>query len=164
MDMFKVAERLDGQRLLCKPEGENPEVLWQRYTQLTNIEAAFKCLKSDLNIRPIHHQVQPRVEAHIFVAFMGYSLMATLQMRTRQHAPGLTPRAVLEQLAAIQMIDVHLPMTDGRCLVMPRHTEPEPEQQLLLNKLGLSLPEQPPPKIYASQISALAPHREVPPP
>ena len=162
---FKEAERLDGHYLLrTSLKAEDPEVLWQRYTQLTNIEAAFKCLKNDLNIRPIHHQVQPRVEAHIFVAFMGYALTATLQMRTRQHAPGLTPRAVLEQLAAIQMIDVHLPVNDGRCLVMARHTEPEPEQQLLLNKLGLHLPEQPPPKIYASQLAALAPYMEVAPP
>ena len=68
---------------------------------------------------------------------------------------------MLEQLAAIQMIDVHLPVNDGRCLVMARHTEPEPEQQLLLDKLGLHLPEQPPPKIYASQLAALAPHMEV---
>ena len=94
------------------------------------------------------------------MAFMGYCLMATLQMRTRSHAPGLTPRAVLEQLGAIQMIDVHIPVTDGRCLVMPRHSEPEPEQQLLLNKLELRLPEQPPPKIYASQMAAMASHME----
>ena len=139
-------------------------MLWQRYTQLTHIEAAFKCLKSDLNIRPIHHQVQSRVEAHIFVAFMGYALMATLQMRTRQHAASLTPRAVLEQLAAIQMIDVHLPINDGRCLVMARYTEPAPEQQVLLDKLGLQLPHQPPPKIYPGQLAALAPYREVPNP
>ena len=164
-EKFQQAEKLDGHYLLrTSLKAEKPEVLWQRYTQLTNIEAAFKCLKSDLNIRPIHHQVQPRVEAHIFVAFMGYCLMATLQMRTRQHAPGLTPRAVLEQLAAIQMIDVHLPVNDGRCLVMARHTEPEPEQQLLLEKLGLHLPPQPPPKIYASQLAALAPYMEVPNP
>ena len=161
-DKFKLAEKLDGHYLLrTSLKAEKPEVLWQRYTQLTNIEAAFKCLKSDLNIRPIHHRIQPRMEAHIFVAFMGYCLMATLQMRTRIHAPGLTSRAVLDQLAAIQMIDVHIPVTDGRCLVMPRHTEPEPEQRLLLDKLGLNLPEQPPPKIYASEMAALAPYIEV---
>jgi transposase len=161
-DKFKLAEKLDGHYLLrTSLKAETPEVLWQRYTQLTNIEAAFKCLKSDLNIRPIHHRIQPRMEAHIFVAFMGYCLMATLQMRTRIHAPGLTSRAVLDQLAAIQMIDVHIPVTDGRCLVMPRHTEPEPEQRLLLDKLGLNLPEQPPPKIYASEMAALAPYIEV---
>ena len=160
-EKFKQAEKLDGHYLLrTSLKAETPEVLWQRYTQLTQIEAVFKCLKSDLNIRPVHHHVQPRVEAHIFVAFMGYCLMATLQMRTRLHAPGLTPRAVLDQLGAIQMIDAHIPVTDGRCLVMPRHSEPEPEQQLLLNKLELRLPEQPPPKIYASQMAALASHME----
>ena len=164
-EKFKEAERLDGHYLLrTSLKAEDPELLWQRYTHLTQIEAAFKCLKSDLNIRPIHHQVQPRVEAHIFVAFMGYALMATLQMRTRQHAAGLTPRAVLEQLAGIQMIDVHLPVNDGRCLVMARYTEPAPEQQVLLDKLGLQLPHQPPPKIYPGQLAALAPYREVPNP
>ena len=71
---------------------------------------------------------------------------------------------MLEQLATIQMIDVHLPVNDGRCLVMARHTEPQPEQQLLLDKLGLHLPQQPPPKIYASQLAAMAPHMEVPNP
>ncbi|MGC8625042.1 MAG: hypothetical protein ACP5VQ_07230 [Phycisphaerae bacterium] len=91
-----------------------------------------------MNFRPIHHQVQPRVEEHIFVAFMGYALMATLRMRPRQHAAGLTPRAVLEQLAGIQRIDVHLSVNDGRCLVMARCTEPAPDQQLLLDKLGLA--------------------------
>ena len=163
VEKFKEAERLDGHYLLrTSLKAENPEVLWQRYTQLTQIEAAFKCLKSDLNIRPIHHQVQSRVEAHIFVAFMGYALMATLQMRTRQHAAGLTPRAVLEQLAGIKMIDVHLPVNDGRCLVMPRYTEPAPEQQLLLTKLGLELPQQPPPKIYPDAKAAQAPDQEGP--
>ena len=132
-EKFKQVQRLDGHYLLrTSLQVEEPEVLWQRYTQLTQIEEAFKCLKSDLNIRPIYHQVQSRVEAHIFVAFLGYCLTATLRMHTRLHAPGLTPRAVLEQLAAIQIIDVHLPVTDGRCLVMSRYTEPEPAQQLLL--------------------------------
>ncbi len=97
------------------------------------IEAAFKCLKGDLNIRPIHHQVQSRAEAHIFVAFMGYALMASLQVRTRQHAAGLTPGAVLEQLAAIQMIDVHLPVHDGRCLVMGRQRKSVNTDTILKN-------------------------------
>ena len=160
---FKEAERLDGHYLLRSSlQAESPEVLWQRYTLLAQIEAAFKSLKSDLQVRPIYHQVQPRVEAHILVAFLGYALVATLAMHTRRHAPGLTPRAVLEQLAAIQMVDVHLPVTDGRWLVMPRYTVPQPEQRLLLEKLGLPLPDQPPPKIYPSQVAALASEREVP--
>ncbi len=161
VDKFKRAERLDGHYLLrTSLKAEKPEVLWQRYTQLTEIEAAFKSLKSDLNLRPIHHQIQRRVEAHIFVAFMGYCLMATLNMRTRVHAPGLTPRAVLEQLGDIKMIDVHLPVSDGRHLVIARYTEPEPGQQLILDKLALQLPAQPPPKIYAGQLAASTPHKE----
>ncbi len=95
------------------------------------------------------------MEAHILVAFLAYCLTATLTMQTRHHAPGLTARAVLEQLSAIKMIDVHIPTTDGQCLVLPRYTEPEPEQALLLEKLDLTLPQQPPPKIYASQLAAL---------
>ena len=90
--------------------------------------------------------------------------MATLTIETRQRAPGLTAQSVLEQLAAIQMIDVHVPVSDGRCLVLPRYTEPEPEQALLLKKLKLTLPQQPPPKIYASQLAALQEHLETPNP
>ena len=117
--------------------------------QLTQIEAAFKCLKSELGIRPIYHQLEKRVEAHILIAFMAYCLTVTLKHRLQVHAPGLTPRAVLEKLAAIQILDVHLPTTDGRQLVMPRYTEPEPDLALMLHHLRLSLPQQPPPRISA---------------
>ena len=133
--------------------GENPEVLWERYIQLTEIEAAFKCLKSELAIRPIFHWLAHRVEAHIFVAFLAYCLMVTLKKRLSPHAPGLTPGAVLEKLSTIQMIDVHFPTTDGRHLVMPRYTQPEKEHLLILEKLKLNLPPQPPPRIYAHQIA-----------
>lgn len=95
---------------------EDPAVLWDRYMQLTQVEAAFKCLKSELGIRPIYHQLEHRVEAHILVAFLAYCLSVTLKHRLRAHAPGLTPRAVLEKLATIQMLDVSFPTTDGRCL------------------------------------------------
>jgi len=122
-------------------------VLWHWYMQLTHVEEAFKTLKSDLSLRPIHHQVEQRVEAHILVAFLGYALAATLRMRLREAAPGLTPRAVLESLAAIQMVDVEVPTTDGRTLLLRRHTEPEAPQQMLLEKLHLTLPAQPPPRI-----------------
>ncbi len=81
------------------------------------------------------------------VAFLAYCLMVTLKHRLQMHAPGLTPRAVLEKLAAIQMLDVCFPTTDGRRLVMPRYTEPSPEQALLLHQLNLILPQQPPPRI-----------------
>jgi hypothetical protein len=122
--------------------------------QLTQIEAAFKCLKSDLGIRPIYHQLEHRVEAHIMVAFLAYCLSVTLQQKLRGHAAGLTPRAVLEKLAAIQMLDVSFPTTDGRLLVMPRYTEPEPEQAIVLHQLGLVLPQQPPPRIRTAALGA----------
>jgi DDE family transposase len=126
--------------------------MWSMYMQLTFIEAAFKSMKSDLAIRPVFHQLQHRVEAHLFVAFMGYCLMAALRKLIEPAAPGLSPRAVLEQLGAIKMVDVCLPATDGRWLIMPRYTEPEPEQSMLLQKLGLSLPAQPPPRIRAGEL------------
>ena len=114
---------------------------------MTQIEAAFKCLKSDLGIRPIYHQLEQRVDAHILVAFLAYCLTVALKQRLQVHAPGLTPRAVLDKLAAIQMLDVHLPTTDGRRLIMPRYTEPEADLALLLHQLHLVLPQQPPPRI-----------------
>src|SRR5215831_11019324 len=109
---LKDAELRDGHYLLrTNLVAEDPAVLWDRYIQLTNIEAAFKCLKSDLGIRPIYHQLEHRVEAHIMVAFLAYCLTVTLKHRLGQHAPGLTPRAVLEKLASIQMLDVNFPTT-----------------------------------------------------
>jgi transposase len=148
---LKEAELRDGHYLLrTNLVAEDPAVLWDRYVQLTQIEAAFKCLKSDLGIRPIHHQLEHRVEAHILIAFLAYCLTVTLRHRLRMHAPGLTPRAVLEKLAGIQMLDVSFPTTDGRRLIMPRYTEPDPEQALLLHHLSLVLPQQPPPRITTS--------------
>lgn len=147
---LKEAQRRDGHYLLrTNMVAEDPAVLWDRYMQLTQIEAAFKCLKSELGIRPIYHQLEHRVEAHILVAFLAYCLSVTLKHRLQAHAPGLTPRAVLEKLAAIQMLEVSFPTTDGRCLTMPRYTEPEPDVALLLHQLKLALPKQPPPRIAA---------------
>ena len=152
---LKEAELRDGHYLLrTNLVAEDPAVLWDRYVQLTQIEAAFKCLKSELGIRPIHHQLEHRVDAHILVAFLAYCLTVTLKHRLRMHAPGLTPRAVLEKLAGIQMLDVSFPTTDGRRLIMPRYTEPDPEQALLLHHLSLVLPQQPPPRITTSASSA----------
>jgi len=125
----------------------DPEALWRRYITLTEIEQAFKELKSDLNIRPIHHQNDSRIEAHIFVSFLAYCLHATLKQRAKQHAPGLTPRAILEKFSAMQMIDVHIPTTDGRTLILPRYTQPQADQTLLLAQLDLALPTQPPPRL-----------------
>ena len=129
---------------------EDPAKLWEYYTQLTQVEEAFKNLKGDLALRPIHHQKQDRIEAHIFVAFLAYCLHVTLRRWLRNLAPGLTPRSVLEKFAAVQMIDVHLPTTDGHHVILPRYTQPEKELQVLLERLKLNLPEQPPPRISAS--------------
>ena len=145
---LKEAELRDGHYLLrTNLVAEDPAVLWDRYIQLTQIEAAFKCLKSDLGIRPIYHQLEHRVEAHIMVAFLAYCLTVTLKHRLKAYAPGLTPRAVLEKLASIQMLDVSFPTTDGRRLVMPRHTEPDNELAVLLHHINLVLPPQPRPRI-----------------
>lgn len=147
-EKLRAATRAEGDYLLrSNLTGKDPAILWQRYIQLTEIEAAFRNLKSDLAIRPIHHQKDPRIEAHIFVAFLAYCLYVTLQQRLRALAPGLTSRAVIEKMTAIQMIDVQLPTTDGRMLILSRYTQPEPDHQLLLQRLHLTLPAQPPPKI-----------------
>ena len=125
--------------------------LWRRlkelYLRLTQVEEAFKNLKGDLALRPIHHQLEARVEAHIFIAFLAYCLQVTLGRRLRDLAPGLSARAVLEKFAAVQMLDVRLPTSDGREVLLTRYTQPEPELQLLLSKLKLELPAQPPPRI-----------------
>ena len=134
------AQLRDGHYLLrTNLVAEDPAVLWDRYMQLTQIEAAFKCLKSELGIRPIYHQLEHRVEAHILVAFLAYCWSVTLKRRLQVHAPGLTPRAVLEKFASIQMLDVSLPTTDGRCLTMPRYTEPAEDVALLLHQLSSSI-------------------------
>jgi hypothetical protein len=120
---LKAAELRDGHYLLrTNLVAEDRAALWDRYTQLTHIEAACKCLKSELGIRPMYHQLEHRAEAHILVAFLAYCLSVTLKHRLAAYAPGLTSRAVLEKLAAIQVLDVVLPTSDGRTLVMPRHT------------------------------------------
>ena len=111
------------------------------------MEAAFKNLKDDLALRPIHHQLEHRIEAHIFTSFLAYCLHVTLRRRLRDLAPGLTPRAVLEKFATLQMLDVHLPTTDKRMVILSRYTHPETDVQLLLQQLKLELPAQPPPKI-----------------
>ncbi|MGC2419293.1 MAG: IS1634 family transposase [Candidatus Acidiferrales bacterium] len=145
---LQAAELQDGHYLLrSNLVGEDPAVLWERYVQLAQIEAAFKAMKSELGIRPLYHQLGHRVEAHILVAFLAYCLLITLKNRLQALAPGLTPKAVLEKLATIQMLDVWLPTTDGRWLVMPRFTQPEADQAILLHKLKLDLPQQPPPRI-----------------
>jgi len=152
LDRTKLRQRRrrEGRYLLRTNLTEHdPAKLWSYYLQLVTVEEAFKTLKGDLAIRPIFHQQEARIEAHVFIAFLAYCLHVTLARRLHALAPGLTPRAVLEKFAAVQMIDVHVPTTDGRELVLTRYTEPEPELALLLDQLKLDLPAQPAPKINA---------------
>ena len=154
---LREARRREGRYLLrSNLSGTDPARLWDYYIQLTEIEQAFKELKSDLAIRPIHHQREERIEAHIFVAFLAYCLQVTLKQRLRALAPGLTPRSALEKFSAMQMVDVYLPTTDGRTLILTRYTEPEKDQQILLQQLQLQLPPQPPPRITSEDLSLSA--------
>jgi hypothetical protein len=150
---LRIARSREGRYLLrTNLTDHDPAVLWQYYVQLVAVEEAFKNLKGDLAIRPIFHKDERRIEAHIFVAFLAYALQITLTRRLHALAPGLTARSALEKFAAVQMIDVHLPTTDGREIVLTRYTQPEPELQLLIDRLKLTLPAQPPPKITAAAL------------
>jgi transposase len=154
-DTYKKMILRDGMYLLRTNLTEmNPDSIWKRYVLLTQIEAAFKSLKSDLAVRPVYHQLEHRVEAHIFVAFLSYCLMITLRQKLRYHAPGLTAGDALDKLSAIMMIDVRIPTTDGRILEMRRYSQPELEQRIILNKLNVKLPKQPPPKVYSHQLNS----------
>src|SRR5580658_8197013 len=151
---LRTTRRREGRYLLRTNLSDNdPAQLWQYYTQLVAVEEAFRNLKGDLAIRPIFHQDEKRIEAHILIAFLAYCMQITLTRRLHTLAPGLTARSALEKFAAVQMIDVHLPTTDGREIVLNRYTHPEPELQLLINQLKLTLPSQPPPKITAAALA-----------
>lgn len=155
---LRRARRREGRYLLrTNLADDDPARLWGLYLQLVSVEEAFKNLKGDLAVRPIFHQDEPRIEAHIFIAFLAYCLHVTLARRLHALAPGLTPRSVIEKFAAVQMIDLHVPTTDGRELLLTRYTEPEPELALLLDKLKFVLPAQPEPKISAAQIAPSSP-------
>jgi len=155
---LRQTRRREGRYLLRSnlTEGD-PATLWNYYLQLGQVEEAFRNLKGDLAIRPIHHQEPERIEAHIFIAFLAYCLHVTIGLRLKGLAPGLTPRSLFEKFAAVQMIDVHIPTTDGRELQLTRYTQPQPELTLLLNRLRLELPDQPPPKITAAEAAAANP-------
>lgn len=156
-EKLRRQRRREGRYLLRTNLTEtDPAKLWNLYLQLVNVEQAFKNLKGDLAIRPIFHQSEKRIEAHILISFLAYCLHITLTERLRALAPGLTARSALEKFASMQMIDVHVPTTDGREIVMTRTTQPEPELQLLLDKLRLQLPAQPPPRITSSQLPSAA--------
>lgn len=151
-DKLRQVRRREGRYLLrTNLTDTDPAQLWQHYVQLVQVEQAFKNLKGELAIRPIYHQNESRIEAHIFLAFLAYCLHVTLGRQLHAHAPGLTARSALDKFAAVQMIDVHLPTDDGRELVLTRYTQPEQDLLLLLAKLKLELPAQEPPRISADQ-------------
>jgi transposase len=156
-ERLREARRREGSYLLrSNMTSRDPAELWAFYLQLVEVEQAFKELKGDLAIRPIYHQTDERIDAHIFVAFLAYCLQVTLKHRLRALGPGLTPRTMLDKMAGIQMVDVHLPTTDGRTIVLARYTEPEADQALLLQQLKLHLPDQPPPRIMADDVPKAA--------
>ncbi len=145
---LRIAIRREGRYLLrSNRRSASPEQVWEDYLLLSRIEQAFKELKGDLAVRPIYHQTDARIEAHIFVSFLAYCLHATLRNLARRHASGLSVRSILDKLAAIAMIDVHLPTTDGREIILSRYTEPDRDQALVLSQLGLQLPDQSPPRV-----------------
>lgn len=147
-EKLRQVRRREGSYLLrSNLSSQKPEMLWQFYIQLTQVEEAFKDMKGDLAIRPIFHQDLDRIEAHIMVAFLAYCLHVTLKARLKRFAPGLTPRSVLEKFAAIQMLDVHFPTTDGHELVFRRYTQPEKDHKMILAQLNWELPPQSPPRI-----------------
>lgn len=147
-DKLRKVRRREGRYLLrSNLSAQAPEKLWQFYIQLTQVEAAFKDLKDDLSLRPIFHSSEQRIEAHIFVSFLAYCLQVSLRACLRPLAPGLTPRSLLEKFAAIQMLDVHFPTSDGRELVFCRYTQPEQDHKMILAQLGWDLPPQSPPRI-----------------
>ena len=131
------------------------EELWSKYMQLTEAEAAFRALKSELSIRPLFHQKEPRVKAHVMVAFLGYALWVTLKHLLKRRAPiepkpsasgvdntqPFSPMKALSLLSTLQSADIVLPTTDGREIRLRRITEPTAEQKSLLQQLGLTLPD-----------------------
>jgi hypothetical protein len=133
---------------------QDPAKLWQTYTQLAEAEAAFRTLKTELKVRPIWHWTEPRVHAHLMVAFLGYCLWVYVKKCCQQVAPTLTPWAVLDQLGRIVLVEVWFELRSGGTICLPRITQPEPAQAALLTQLSWCLPAQPPPRIYPAQIPA----------
>lgn len=149
---LKTVRAREGRYLLrTNLAADDPGLIWRCYMQLCQVEEAFRTLKGDLGLRPIFHQKPARIEAHLFIAFLAYCLSITLRQHLRGLAGGLMPRTVFEKLATVQMLDVAVPTTDGRELLLVRHTEPGRDVHMLLDQLGLSLPPQPPPRIRALQ-------------
>jgi hypothetical protein len=149
-----VCHHREGRSLLrTNLSADNPELLWRCYLQLVFVEEAFRTLKGDLGLRPIYHHKPERIEAHLFVAFLAYCLSITLRQRLKALAGGLMPRVVFEKLATLQLLDVRVPTTDDRELLLVRRTEPDRDVALLLARLKLTLPPQPPPRIRPAKAS-----------
>jgi transposase len=152
-EALRLASLRDGAYLLrTNLQEHNPESLWRMYVQLTEVEAVFRAMKSELAIRPIWHWVGRRVEAHVMVAFLGYCLWVCLKQKLRAVAPSLTPWQLLDQFGRIVQVEVWFKLRAGGAICLPRITQPEPAQAILLQQLGWDLPEQPPPKIYKDQV------------
>src|SRR4051812_26039087 len=136
-------------------KADTAEQLWSQYMQLTEAEASFRALKSELSIRPLFHQKEPRVKAHVMVAFLGYALWVTLKHVLKRrpaiipepsrsgvnNAEPVSPMKALALLSTLQSADIVLPTTDGREIRLRRITEPDSEQKSLLQQLGMTLPD-----------------------
>jgi transposase len=152
-EALRLAALRDGAYLLrTNLNDRSPEALWKMYVQLTEVEAVFRAMKSELAIRPIWHWVGSRVEAHVMVAFLGYCLWVCLKQKVKVVAPSLTPWQLLDQFGRIVQVEVWFKLRAGGAICLPRITQPESAQAILLHQLGWNLPEQPPPKIYKQQV------------
>ena len=152
-DVLEKAQARDGAYLLrTNLVGKTPQELWTQYIQLTEVEASFRALKSEIRIRPIWHWISRRISAHVMIAFLGYALWVGLKHRLRAIAQSMTPWQLLDQFGRIQLIEVWFDTRDGRRICLPRITQPEAVQRLLLAQLRWSLPQQPPPRIYNSSL------------
>jgi transposase len=152
-EALRLASHRDGAYLLrTNLTDRSPDTLWRMYVQLTEVEAVFRALKSDLAIRPIWHWIGQRVEAHVMVAFLGYCLWVCLKQKLKAVGPTLTPWQLLDQFRRILQVEVWFKLKAGGAICLPRITQPEDAQAMLLHQLGWSLPEQPPPRIYKDQV------------
>ncbi len=150
---FLAAHRRDGAYLLrTNITKKDPDELWRQYIQLTEVEACFKALKSELAVRPIWHWTSKRVEAHVMVAFLGYCLWVCLKRMLFAKASGLTPWQVLQHMQKILLVEVWFKLKGGGAICLERITQPEAAESALLVQLGWQLPAQPPPRIYASMM------------
>jgi len=149
-EALKTAYRRDGLYLLRTnlPE-EDPSKLWEQYIQLTEVEEAFRTLKSEVGLRPIYHRVEPRVEAHVMLAFMGYAMWVCLKWKLKALATSLSPRQMIELFRSIQLVEVWFDTVHDKRICLPRITMPEPQHQAVLEQIKWTLPKQPPPRIYA---------------